>query len=144
MSKTVKERWEHMRSRLPENNQQGFTLIELLVVVSILGILAAVVTLSLVGVQNLAQQRAKASELSTVQAAFDTDVQQHEASNGQTGADLTAACTALGSTGTSDLSKFPQPEPLYPNYIHQAQSGTSNSQWTYYCADAASGTLGSK
>ena len=35
----------NLRKRLPKNNQNGFTLIELLVVISILGILAAVVTM---------------------------------------------------------------------------------------------------
>ena len=57
---------QHVRTRLQKlrkkNNQKGFTLIELLVVVSILGILAAVVTMSMVGVTKLAQNRAAATE----------------------------------------------------------------------------------
>ena len=51
--------------------QQGFTLIELLVVVTILGILAAIVTLSLVGLTTHANVEACNSEYKTVQAALD-------------------------------------------------------------------------
>lgn len=51
--------------------QQGFTLIELLVVVTILGILAAIVTLSLVGLTTNANVQACNSEYKTVQAALD-------------------------------------------------------------------------
>jgi type IV pilus assembly protein PilA len=52
--------------------QQGFTLIELLVVVTILGILAAIVTLSLVGLTTHANVEACNSEYKTVQAAMDS------------------------------------------------------------------------
>src|SRR5260370_26098437 len=52
--------------------QQGFTLIELLVVVTILGILAAIVTLSLVGITTHANVEACNSEYKTVQAAMDS------------------------------------------------------------------------
>src|SRR4030088_1166322 len=52
--------------------QQGFTLIELLVVVTILGILAAIVTLSLVGLTTNASAQACMSEYKSVQAALDS------------------------------------------------------------------------
>jgi prepilin-type N-terminal cleavage/methylation domain-containing protein len=51
--------------------QQGFTLIELLVVVTILGILAGIVTLSLVGLTTNANVQACTSEYKTVQTALD-------------------------------------------------------------------------
>ncbi len=51
--------------------QQGFTLIELLVVVTILGVLAAIVTLSLVGLTTNASVQSCNSEYKTVQAAID-------------------------------------------------------------------------
>ncbi|TMC54342.1 MAG: type II secretion system protein [Chloroflexi bacterium] len=51
--------------------QQGFTLIELLVVVTILGILAAIVTLSLVGLTTNSNVQACNTEYKTVQAALD-------------------------------------------------------------------------
>jgi general secretion pathway protein G len=52
--------------------QSGFTLIELLVVVTILGVLAAIVTLSLVGITQNAQKQACLQEYKTVQAALDS------------------------------------------------------------------------
>ena len=51
--------------------QQGFTLIELLVVVTILGILAGIVTLSLVGLTTNANVQACNSEYKVVQTALD-------------------------------------------------------------------------
>ena len=58
----------HMKGR---KGQQGFTLIELLVVVTILGVLAAIVTLSLVGLTSNANTQSCNSEYKTVQAAID-------------------------------------------------------------------------
>jgi prepilin-type N-terminal cleavage/methylation domain-containing protein len=126
----VKERLKQLRGRLPGNGQQGFTLIELLVVVSILGILAAVVTMSLVGVEANANEKARKTELSTVQSAFDADVQENQ---------LNAQDECNSVNGTSDLRKFPSGHPLYPTYVH-----VDHSQWTYSCADASSGTLSSR
>ena len=54
-----------------KKGQQGFTLIELLVVVTILGILAGIVTLSLVGLTTRSNTAACNSEYKTVQAALD-------------------------------------------------------------------------
>jgi prepilin-type N-terminal cleavage/methylation domain-containing protein len=54
-----------------KKGQQGFTLIELLVVVTILGVLAAIVTLSLVGLTTNANIQSCNAEYKTVQAAMD-------------------------------------------------------------------------
>jgi prepilin-type N-terminal cleavage/methylation domain-containing protein len=54
-----------------KKGQSGFTLIELLVVVTILGVLAAIVTLSLVGLTTNAQAKACEQEYKTVQAGLD-------------------------------------------------------------------------
>jgi prepilin-type N-terminal cleavage/methylation domain-containing protein len=54
-----------------KKGQSGFTLIELLVVVTILGVLAAIVTLSLVGLTTNAEAKACEQEYKTVQAALD-------------------------------------------------------------------------
>jgi general secretion pathway protein G len=54
-----------------KKGQSGFTLIELLVVVTILGVLAAIVTLSLVGLTTGAQAKACQQEYRTVQAGLD-------------------------------------------------------------------------
>jgi prepilin-type N-terminal cleavage/methylation domain-containing protein len=62
--------WYH-RKLGGRKGQQGFTLIELLVVVTILGVLAGIVTLSLVGLTTNANTQACRSEYKTVQAALD-------------------------------------------------------------------------
>jgi general secretion pathway protein G len=54
-----------------KKGQSGFTLIELLVVVTILGVLAAIVTLSLVGLTTSAEAKACEQEYKTVQAGLD-------------------------------------------------------------------------
>jgi prepilin-type N-terminal cleavage/methylation domain-containing protein len=132
---------ELLRKMLPRNNQRGFTLIELLVVVSILGILAAVVTMSLVGIEGKAKETARTTELATVQAAFDTDVHEN-------GLDASSACNTLGASGTTgnktvaEMTTWPGSaagEALYPNFVH-----TSTSTFTYFCQDQSSGTLGNK
>ena len=109
--------------RKRRGNQKGFTLIEMLVVISILGILAAVVTLSMVGVTRLAQDRADAAELKTVQVALDAMESNQQVPT-------TAICGGVPAGGTKDMKLFPtataSPPPglgtevaLYPNYIHQ-------------------------
>jgi prepilin-type N-terminal cleavage/methylation domain-containing protein len=89
-------RW--LTRKLPRNNQKGFTLIELLVVISILGILAAVVTMSMVGITNQARNRAASTELATVQTAMDTMLADQQVPTGQ-------ECT--GSAPNNDMSQFP-------------------------------------
>src|SRR3981189_1268833 len=54
-----------------KKGQQGFTLIELLVVVTILGVLAGIVTLNLVGLTTNASVQSCKSEYKTLQAALD-------------------------------------------------------------------------
>jgi prepilin-type N-terminal cleavage/methylation domain-containing protein len=62
--------WFHKNLR-GKKGQGGFTLIELLVVVTILGVLAGIVTLSLVGLTTNASVQSCKSEYKTVQAALD-------------------------------------------------------------------------
>ncbi|HEV2475619.1 MAG TPA: type II secretion system protein [Candidatus Dormibacteraeota bacterium] len=54
-----------------KKGQRGFTLIELLVVVTILGVLAAIVTLSLVGITTNAEKQSCLQEYKTVQSGLD-------------------------------------------------------------------------
>lgn len=124
-----------LRKLRKKNNQKGFTLIELLVVVSILGILAAVVTMSMVGVTKLAQTRAGDTEKATVQAAVDTMANEQLVPPGS----VCTSGTATTAPGTNDMSAFPTngaagsspaggSVALYPRYLRQ-----KNTHGTYVC-----------
>jgi prepilin-type N-terminal cleavage/methylation domain-containing protein len=124
---------QNLRRRFPRNNQRGFTLIELLVVISILGILAAVVTLSMIGVTKLAQTRAGDTEKASIQAAIDTMANEQL---------VPAGAVCPGAAATSNMQAFPLPTqpstipsppagtavPLYPRYVRQP-----NTHGTYTC-----------
>jgi type II secretory pathway pseudopilin PulG len=105
----------------------------MLVVISILGILAAVVTMSMAGVTNLARQRANEGELMSVQSAMNFMIIDQ-------GLNPEDACTlyTAGSAGTDDMSQFPSSKPwvqqggtgapgqhppvqLYPHYVRKQQ-----------------------
>jgi prepilin-type N-terminal cleavage/methylation domain-containing protein len=88
---------------LPRNNQKGFTLIELLVVISILGILAAVVTMSMVGVTKLAESRAQTAETASVQAAVDTMANENLVPADQVCNDT----SDVKDHGTDDMTQWP-------------------------------------
>jgi prepilin-type N-terminal cleavage/methylation domain-containing protein len=93
-----------LKRRLPKNNQNGFTLIELLVVISVLGILAAVVTMSMVGITKIAQDNASKTEIQTVQVAYDTMLADQGIESG-------SECPAGGdgssqASGTNNMSTF--------------------------------------
>jgi len=119
-------RREQVRKRLRRNDQQGFSLIELLVVISILGILAAVVTMSLVGITSRAQANANSTELHTVQAALDTMLADQQV-------DPAAVCTG---GHTKNMAAFPAGRNvhLYPDYIRQTTTSKS-----YSCSTASPG-----
>jgi prepilin-type N-terminal cleavage/methylation domain-containing protein len=109
-----------MRKNLKgKKGQQGFTLIELLVVVTILGILAAVVTLSLVGLTTNASVQSCNTEYKTVQAALDAYMANSNLSS-LPGAqtvytnDMTGGVSGL-QTGTIQLYN-PNPSQTQPNY----------------------------
>ena len=74
--------------------QSGFTLIELLVVVTILGVMAAIVTLSLVGLTSNAEAKACLQEYKTVQAGLDAYMAYNNVDT----------VTATPVNGTSDMT----------------------------------------
>ncbi|HKC20303.1 MAG TPA: prepilin-type N-terminal cleavage/methylation domain-containing protein [Candidatus Dormibacteraeota bacterium] len=79
--------------------QQGFTLIELLVVVTILGILAAIVTLSLVGLTTTANTQACNQEYKTVQTALDAFMADNNLDSVKSVADTNDMTQALTGSG---------------------------------------------
>jgi prepilin-type N-terminal cleavage/methylation domain-containing protein len=130
-------------------DQRGFTLIELLVVISILGILAAVVTMSMVGITKIAQDRAAATEKQTVQTVYDTMLADQGVPSGSecVGA-TTGGATGVPGSGTNNMSSFanqawssqPQhiPVALYPHYLRQ-----QTTHGDYHCyVDPATGVGG--
>jgi prepilin-type N-terminal cleavage/methylation domain-containing protein len=110
------------RNLRSKKGQSGFTLIELLVVVTILGVLAAIVTLSLVGLTTNAQAKACEQEYKTVQAGLDA----YMANN-----NIDSVTATDPTTGTNDMTS---PVKLY-NTAPSATSPTylrnSPTQWAY-------------
>jgi type II secretory pathway pseudopilin PulG len=96
-------------------------LVELLVVVTILGILAAVVTSSLIGLTATAKTNACAEETRTVQVGMDAMLAKNNIAAVVAQAAATNAFTALPTgAGTEFLS---------PNYLRQATTKGSYT-WT--------------
>jgi prepilin-type N-terminal cleavage/methylation domain-containing protein len=91
--------------------QGGFTLIEVLVVMTILGILAAIVSISLLGVTANARSKAKEAEKATVQAAFDAMLSDQQVPSGDIGSYCNAIADASGNfvsgSITTDMANFP-------------------------------------
>ena len=125
---TLTKKGRALRRKFPRNNQKGFTLIEMLVVISILGILAAIVTISMVGVTKIAQDNANKAEVKTVQASLDTMLSQQKV-------DATLVCNGWSAANaTTNMDIFPVAtgsatggQPLHSAYIHEA--ATHNHYW---------------
>lgn len=114
------------RNMRGKKGQSGFTLIELLVVVTILGVLAAIVTLSLVGLTTNAQAKACEQEYKTIQAGLDA----YMANNNF---DVVPPADGTGGSvlGTSDMTKpvllyNSAPSAASPTYVRNTPT-----QWAY-------------
>lgn len=119
--------------RRSNRDERGFTLVELLVVVTILGILAAVVTSSLIGLTGTAKTNACLEELRTVQTAMDAMLAKNN---------ITAVAAQAAATDTfTALPTGAGTEPLSPNYLRQATTKGSYT-WTATGAVSAAATGG--
>jgi prepilin-type N-terminal cleavage/methylation domain-containing protein len=127
-------------TRKRRRQQGGFTLIELLVVITILGILAAIVSVSLLGITATARKNALLAEKQTVQTAFDAMLHDQHVDSTTL---LTAGCDG---TFTGDMTHFPKNGVVYAppdaNFVGQVtvlsthylrQTRTSDAQ---YACDA--------
>jgi len=104
-------------NRKRRRQQGGFTLIELLVVITILGILAAIVSVSLLGITATARQNALKAEKQTVQTAFDAMLHDQHVDP----IDLAAACKLI-TTPTNKMTQFPTTQ------IYQPPDSTSGGR----------------
>src|SRR3954452_17053573 len=117
-----------MAPRFPGlRDERGFTLLELLIVVTILGILAAVVTTSLIGLTATANTNACKEELRTVQTAVDALMAKNSL--------ITVTAVAAPGTTTSVQTVIGNSEALYPNYIRQ---NTTKGQYSWLASGAVS------
>lgn len=106
--------------RRTHRDERGFTLVEMLVVVTILGILAAVVTTSLVGLTSTAKTNACAEELRTVQTAMDAMMAANN---------ITAVTAQAAATNTfSALPTGTGAQALSPTYLRQS---TTKGSYTW-------------
>jgi prepilin-type N-terminal cleavage/methylation domain-containing protein len=113
-----------------KKGQQGFTLIELLVVVTILGVLAGIVTLSLVGLTTNASVQSCNAEYKTVQAALDAFMAANNVdtiNNGGPTKNMQTVLLPLGAaTGLSLYNT--SPGATNPNYT---RNGTTQFSYTW-------------
>jgi prepilin-type N-terminal cleavage/methylation domain-containing protein len=121
--------------------QRGFTLIELLVVVTILGILAGIVTLSLVGLTTHANVEACNSEYKTVQAALDSYMANNNLSTLPNGAQgvYTDDMTGSGGAHGGNVTLYnATPSQTSPNYT---RNGTTQFfyEWDQFGKITATG-----
>jgi prepilin-type N-terminal cleavage/methylation domain-containing protein len=110
---------------------KAFTLIELLVVISIIGILAALATVSFTSAQKQARDVARKGDLKMYQNALEIYANKYEGmypSYSIGSPDFVNFCEWLGITGScpNDPKYVPtDPDPLFPSYNYQTD-GTSN------------------
>ena len=117
-----------------KNTKKGFTLIELLVVISIIGILAALATVSFSSTQKQARDTQRKSDLKQYQGALESYANMH---NGMypaypsLGVNIDNFCDWLGITGTCPNDpKYATDPTNYSQYGYQTDGTTSDASPT--------------
>jgi len=119
--------------------QGGFTLIEVLVVMTILGILAAIVSISLLGVTASARTKAASAELVTVQSAMDAMLadQQVPASDVNGKGPIADACVGKGPTKLMTTFpagvKYTTPDTGVVNFLATHYLRQEGTKYNYTC-----------
>jgi len=126
---------QNLRGR---KGQQGFTLIELLVVVTILGILAAIVTLSLVGLTTNANANACNQEYKTVQTALDALMADNNIDTINAAGPTQDMTLTLATVNGGDLALFVN---LGGNGVTQTRNYTRNGTTQFYYTWDAHGKI---
>ena len=110
-----------MRTHRDRRDEQGFTLIELLVVITIISILAAVVSVSVGGFITTANEKTRQAQFAAVQTAVDTYVSTHLDASG----DLSQATYPIAS-GDNTAAGAARP---WLNVTINATGEWSNTLW---------------
>ncbi len=117
-----------LMNKASERSERAFTLIELLVVISIIGILAAMVTVSVTASQRQARDVARKSDLKQYQTSLEVYANKSNGLYPIFGATSASAslCTPLGLTTCSEDTKNANDS----TYVYQYQSdGVSYVLW---------------
>lgn len=115
--------------------KKGFTLIELLVVISIIGILAAIITVSFTSSQRQARDTKRKSDLAQYRNALEAFANKtsslYPLYSGTTDASSTL-CTTLGETGCPEDPKNPVDSSIYYKYQSNGSGSTGAASATEY------------
>lgn len=125
--------------------QRGFTLIELLVVIAIIGILSAVVLVSLNSARAKSRDARRLSDIRQIMTAMEIYYNDNGAYPDQTAAGANPTALSVGPTGstTTEWQDFLAQWPDSPNPedgVCGSGAGTAtdgNNEYTYFGRDAA-------